>query len=89
MRCAQADGEAAVRTAAAVASGIQAGLIFRCAGNALSHTEQARWPSRTMLSRPQAGQRRNTILCVKSPGCATPTRSSAAATACQESVSGQ
>ena len=36
---------------------IQAELMFQWAGKGLSHTAQAKSPSRTMLSWPQAGQR--------------------------------
>jgi hypothetical protein len=42
--------------------------MFCCAGKGLSHTAQAKSLSRTMLSWPQAGQRRKTTLCVKPPG---------------------
>lgn len=54
---------------------IQAELMFRCLGRALSHTPK-KLPSRTILSWPQAGQRRKTTLYVKSPGCARPMPSS-------------
>jgi hypothetical protein len=63
--------------------------MFGCAGKGPSHTAQAKSPSRTMLSWPQAGQRRKITVCVKPPGRARPRRSSVLARAGQESASGQ
>lgn len=77
------------RIAAVMTRRTQAGLMFGCAGKGLSHTAQAKSPSRTTLSWPQAAQRRKTTLCVKPPGCARPRRSSVLAGAGQKSGSGQ
>ena len=64
--------------------------MFQRAGNGLSHTAEAKSPSWTMLGWPQAGQRRKTTLCVKSPGCARLMRCSAIASAfpCEQHLTG-
>ena len=62
---------------------------FHAAGSSAPHTPQTNQPSLTTFRSPQAGHLRNTTSVVNRPGCRTPMRSRAAATAGHDSGSGQ